>query len=173
MTTNNGNDVRILQDVDLRFEEARAHPTVRTFFWLLRCGDVLGRYVDSKMAKRSSNRTRLAVADCLLKHGEALPQRDVAADIFRTTQATAKVIDSLERDGLVERIPDPSDRRINKVRLTRRGVDNLREVFPEMLAMCDEAMSCLTETEIVQLQDLVYKVNKNLRQRIERDLSDE
>jgi DNA-binding MarR family transcriptional regulator len=42
--------------------------------------------------------------------------------VLRTTGGMTKIVDRLERSGLVARMPDPADRRGVLVRLTRRGV---------------------------------------------------
>ncbi|GAA2045100.1 MarR family winged helix-turn-helix transcriptional regulator [Catenulispora yoronensis] len=47
-------------------------------------------------------------------------------------QAAGKTIEGLERDGYVERVPDPDDARSKIIRLTARGVEVQRLAFRAM-----------------------------------------
>ena len=46
---------------------------------------------------------------------------ELAAAAQMTKQSMQELVDTLERDGFVERIPDPTDRRAKLIRLTARG----------------------------------------------------
>jgi DNA-binding MarR family transcriptional regulator len=51
-----------------------------------------------------------------------LSPKNLADRVVRTTGGMTKIIDRLQRAGLVERFPDPDDRRALLVGLTRKGV---------------------------------------------------
>ena len=52
-----------------------------------------------------------------------------------------RMLDTLEADGLVERLPDPGDRRTKQLRVTEQGEAALREIF----AIADELRGRLLE----------------------------
>lgn len=56
----------------------------------------------------------------LTVHGDR-GQNDLAADLGLSSSASTALIDRLEREGIAERYPHPSDRRRTLVRLTSRG----------------------------------------------------
>ncbi len=58
----------------------------------------------------------------------------LAADLGVTRQAVAQVVATLERDGYVQRIPDPGDARAKLVCLTPRGRAALRTMRASALA---------------------------------------
>ena len=51
-----------------------------------------------------------------------LSPKNLADTVVRTTGGMTKIIDRLQRAGLVERLPDPDDRRALLVGLTRKGI---------------------------------------------------
>ena len=58
----------------------------------------------------------------VIDHPPAGTRLTELAERARTSkQAMGQLVDALERAGYVERIPDPSDRRAKRVRLTERG----------------------------------------------------
>lgn len=60
------------------------------------------------------------------RYAENARVQDVSADIGITVGAASKVIDRLERDGLVKRRPNPGDRRSSLISLTSDGSGALR-----------------------------------------------
>ncbi|AKU92088.1 MarR family winged helix-turn-helix transcriptional regulator [Vulgatibacter incomptus] len=64
-----------------------------------------------------------------MAHTQLLPHLDLdgtkltelAARVGTSKQAVGELVDDLEEQGLLERIPDPSDRRAKRVRFTRAG----------------------------------------------------
>lgn len=56
----------------------------------------------------------------VLEQGRMAPSR-LAEHVVRTTGGMTKIVDRLERRGLVERVPDPADRRGVLVQLTEDG----------------------------------------------------
>lgn len=92
------------------------------------------------------------------RHGEHGRVQDVSADIGITVGAASKVVDRLERDGLVARRPHPGDRRSSLLALTPQGarafrsaVDARADVLARVLdgdaaAQALAAITALTET---------------------------
>lgn len=77
-------------------------------------------------------------------------------DALQLTGGTVSVrIDRLERDGIVERLPDPYDQRGVLVRLTEKGERLFDQVAPLHLANEDRLLSALTAQEREQLAALL------------------
>jgi DNA-binding MarR family transcriptional regulator len=74
-----------------------------------------------------------------LAGGDGLTQREVAERCFVTPATVTGVVDTLERDGLVERERSAEDRRVVRVRLTGEGRARLagtkREAMRQMSAI--------------------------------------
>lgn len=54
--------------------------------------------------------------------GDALSLREVADRLEVSSPAALKLVDTMERDGYVERVPAPGDRRVRAIRATARGL---------------------------------------------------
>ena len=50
-----------------------------------------------------------------------LTLRELARQLGMTSQGALKIVDDMEASGYLERVPDPSDGRAKRLRLTRRG----------------------------------------------------
>jgi DNA-binding MarR family transcriptional regulator len=68
------------------------------------------------------------------------------------------LIDTLERDDLVKRVPDPNDRRMMSVNLTTKGRALLEDIMPTHFRRMSEIMSPLSEVERKTLVRLLNKV---------------
>lgn len=83
------------------------------------------------------------------------------ADAAGVTRATMTgLVDTLERDGLVKREPDPNDRRMMSVRLTARGERFMQDFLPGHFKAIASIMATLTETERKTLVRLLTKVQQ-------------
>ncbi|HEO8422574.1 MarR family winged helix-turn-helix transcriptional regulator [Niallia sp. FSL W8-0635] len=68
------------------------------------------------------------------------------------------VVDKLEKKGLVERQPNPNDRRASNVVLTKEGRALFDEIFPKHVATISENLSFISNEEKVLLADLLKKI---------------
>lgn len=85
------------------------------------------------------------------------------ADAAGVTRATMTgLIDTLERDGYVVRAPDPSDRRMLLVRLTRKAENFLTRFLPVHFRGASEVMGALTESERKTLVRLLSKIQQQV-----------
>lgn len=85
------------------------------------------------------------------------------ADRAHVTRGTmTQFIDSLEKDGFVERRAEGSDRRSLTVNLTQKGSDLLQKVLPEHLTRLESVTEILNERERNDLQRLLEKLASGL-----------
>jgi DNA-binding MarR family transcriptional regulator len=87
---------------------------------------------------------------------------DIALDVGVTARTITTMVDALEREGLVERVPDPLDRRAISLVLTDAGeaaVPRLREALDEI---CAAVMAPLSQTTQEAMQEVLTRL-------IERD----
>ncbi|RBW68579.1 MarR family winged helix-turn-helix transcriptional regulator [Bacillus taeanensis] len=68
------------------------------------------------------------------------------------------VVDKLEKKGLVERQPNPNDRRASNVVLSEKGRALFDEIFPKHAAAVSENLSFVTNEEKEQLIALLKKI---------------
>lgn len=78
--------------------------------------------------------------------------------LMRTSGAVTNRLHRLEQDGLIRRVPDPSDRRGMLVELTAKGKQLVDRIAPVHVANERTMMSALTPAEQRRLADLLRKL---------------
>src|SRR5579872_1263740 len=82
--------------------------------------------------KHDLSEGRLGVMFRLFRVGEC-PLGDLADELDSTPRNITGLVDHLERDGLVERVPDTADRRSVRARLTPAGRERIESIWREGL----------------------------------------
>ncbi|MFF0902149.1 UNVERIFIED_CONTAM: MarR family transcriptional regulator [Kocuria sp. CPCC 205316] len=85
----------------------------------------------------------------------SLRVKDLADALRIAPRSATEVVDLLERKGLVERVPDPSDRRATLVALTPRGAALREQVREDRRRESDEYFSRLDPADRVELERLL------------------
>jgi DNA-binding MarR family transcriptional regulator len=102
-------------------------------------------------------------------HWAGAPYRRSAGELARrvemTTGAMTSRLDALEREGLVRRLRDPSDRRVVLVELTDKGLATHNELLDVQGAKEALLAEALTEREKEQLNALLRRVMITLEDR--------
>jgi DNA-binding MarR family transcriptional regulator len=132
------------------------------FLHVLRAGDEAFHGCDEYMAAHNLSQGRFTVLMLLMDKGGEVPHTSTPAglaDLAGVARATMTgLIDTLEKDGLVRREPDPVDRRMMSVSLTQRGRDVLRQVLPEHFQRMAALMRPLSIPERKTLVHLLSKI---------------
>jgi DNA-binding MarR family transcriptional regulator len=77
--------------------------------------------------------------------------------------AMTYLLDDLERGGLVERRPDPADRRARQVVVTTSGTEALQRFRELLTAAEDRLLSGLDQTDATNLRDLLGRVARSVQ----------
>lgn len=88
----------------------------------------------------------------------AMTPTDLHEGLMLSSGAMTSRLDSLERKGLIERVPSPNDRRSTLVRLTPAGLALIDKLLPLHVANEQQAMAALTQKEQAQLDGLLAKL---------------
>ena len=102
-------------------------------------------------------RQALAVLDGA---GEPLSPTEIARRLIVTTASVTSLLDTLERRGLVERRPDPADRRRLLVAITPPAQAMVRQYVPEVVALQDTVMSGIGEEDRQQLIAILTRIRE-------------
>ena len=78
---------------------------------------------------------------------EPLSPTTIAERLLVTTASTTSLLDTLERRGLLTRLPDPDDRRKLLVSLTEEGRQVVDDFLPEVVTLQTAVMAGLGEAE--------------------------
>jgi DNA-binding MarR family transcriptional regulator len=102
-------------------------------------------------------RQALAVLDGA---GEPLSPTEIARRLIVTTASVTSLLDTLERRGLVERRPDPADRRRLLVAITPPAQAMVRQYVPEVVALQGAVMSGIGEEDRQQLIAILTRIRE-------------
>ncbi|WP_406305203.1 MarR family transcriptional regulator [Streptomyces sp. NBC_00879] len=134
----------------------RTDPLTREVVELI--GTVVARYYteyEQAAAKHSLTGAQARVLGLLAL--EPLPMRQVAQTLKCEPSNITGIVDRLEARGLVERRPDPGDRRVKLAAPTEDGKDTARRLR-ESLDFAREPLAQLSEEERTVLRDLLKRM---------------
>ena len=92
-------------------------------------------------------------------NAEGASQRELAQHMRIEPPALVRHLDKLADEGLVERRPDPDDRRIVRVVVTEAGHARLRELHEVVQALDDEVRKILTKRDVEVLSRALSRIH--------------
>ena len=120
------------------------------------------RIVDAQLRDLGLAMSQLPVL-IVLKQGKPLPQAELAR-IARVEQSSmAQLLNRMERDGLIERVADPEDKRSRLVSATSLAFRRMQKGKAIMDATVTIALQGLSPAEIERLNELMGRINGNLQ----------
>ncbi len=133
------------------------------FMHLTRAGDEVWRVMSGHFSSHDITQGRFLVMMLLLetKGTDCLRPSSPAelADLASVSRATITgLLDTLERDGFVRRVPDPEDRRHMGVHLTAAGEAFMHALLPEHFQLINDLMGNLNVKERKTLVRLLNKI---------------
>ena len=91
-----------------------------------------------------------------------MSQGQLCQKILRSGSNVTTVVDNLERDGLVERERDDTDRRVQIVQLTERGRALVTAALPVHVSRITRVLSSLTKDEQRELGRICRKLGASI-----------
>ena len=98
-------------------------------------------------------------------------QTQLASALVLGRAATGSLVDQLEARGLVERVPDPDDRRVWLVENTKAGAEVATQVIEVDEQLRKQIRKGITKAERQQLADLLLKMSANAIESMEETKS--
>jgi DNA-binding MarR family transcriptional regulator len=108
---------------------------------------------------------RLGVLFRLYRCG-ATPLGDLAHDVDSTPRNITGLVDHLEKDGLVERVPDPDDRRSVRANLTEAGRIRIESIWKEGFEQQHAIAGGMSKEDLAQLRHLCLQLVENARKEL-------
>lgn len=125
------------------------------------------RLVDAPLRELGLSVSQLPVL-VTLKHVGALSQGELAR-IARVEQPSmAQLLSRMERDELVQRVPDPNDGRSRLITLSAQATRQLPKAKLVMDQVCNQALDGLSAEERTLLHGLLLRVEANLSQALDQ-----
>src|SRR6266436_10375185 len=108
------------------------HRALRIWLRLLTCTQLIERQVRSRLREQfSTTLPRFDPLAQLERRREGLKMNELSRLLMVTGGNVTAIVDQLEKEGLVERLDEPADRRAFRIRLTRNGERSFAEMAHE------------------------------------------
>jgi len=102
-----------------------------------------------------------------VKHAGKKPgiaQNAISKLLLVTTSNMTRMLDKLEQDGYVERVNQKGDRRVNLIKITKKGSDLLDTIWPHYKDKIDDLIGpSLSNPEKVHINRLLEKIKDVVR----------
>lgn len=91
----------------------------------------------------------------------SISQRELAHRMMITDSSAGRLIDRLQRDGMVNRVPSPTDRRVTLIELTEEGDKTISELYHVGVDFNDDIMEGISEEDIQVFQRVLEMMTRN------------
>jgi DNA-binding MarR family transcriptional regulator len=137
------------------------HRALRLWLRLLTCSQLIERHVRSRLRSRFGiTLPRFDLLSQLERHPQGLRMNELSRLLMVTGGNVTGVVDQLVKEGLVERVDEPSDRRAWRVKLTRAG----DKAFAEMARAHEEWVVALLSGVSRRDSDALLQLLARLKQ---------
>src|SRR3954465_8005744 len=138
------------------------HRALRIWLRLLTCTQMIERVVRSRLREQfGTTLPRFDLMAQLERHAEGLKMNELSRLLMVTGGNVTTIVDQLEKEGLVERLAEPGDRRAFCIRLTRAGGKAFAEMARAHEEWVIELLAGLTRKEHEELLKLLAKVKQH------------
>lgn len=93
---------------------------------------------------------------------DGVSQKELAARTSKDQPTTARILEKMQRKGLVARECDPSDGRASLVYLTPKGREIRDQVIPAADKALEKVLTGFSPDEVQELRDMLNRIYRNL-----------
>src|SRR6478752_9135458 len=111
------------------YRAGSSNPEIRLTIALVLAGRRWRSVLDEKFRPLNQSAARMEALAAIINSPSLSAQVDIAKRLRIEGPTMTRMLDTLEADGLVERLPDPADRRTKQLRVTSEGERVLEEIF--------------------------------------------
>ena len=138
------------------------HRALRIWLRLLTCTQLIERRVRTRLREDfATTLPRFDLMAQLERHPEGLKMGELSRLLMVTGGNVTAIVDQLEKEGLVERLDEPDDRRAFRIRLTRGGDKAFAEMARAHEGWVVEMLEGLSRKEHEELLKLLAKVKSS------------
>jgi MarR family transcriptional regulator for hemolysin len=152
-----------------RYRRGETPPRMWLTIRLVLAGRRWRALLDEQLRPTGQSAARMEAMSAILNEPGLRPQVDIARRLRIEGPTLTRMLDALEKDGMVERLPDPADRRTKQLRLTGHGEETLEDIFARADCLRARLLDGFTEAEL----DTVNRFLARLMERLDKGLKDD
>ena len=132
--------------------------------WIGKTAKMLFIFLSNRLVQRGVDLTaKQWILLDILHRGDGRPQNELALITERNKGTLVRLINTMEKQSMVKRVIDTSDKRVNRIYLTRIGKKKYARALPIINETYAELQQGLSASEIDQLIGTLSKVRDNIR----------
>ncbi len=123
--TRNGVGARISS---AHYQDSTTTPEIRLTIHMVLAARRWRSLLDERLRPIEQSSARMEALSAILNSPPLRPQVDIAKRLRIEGPTLTRMLDALEKDDLVERLPDPADRRTKQLKVTAEGERVLQDI---------------------------------------------
>jgi DNA-binding MarR family transcriptional regulator len=160
-------DTELKKKITILAQKSRENskiPVVRAYKAIFTTFDIIDSYVNLSLHDEEVSRAGRSILHILIENEGIMTATEISKHVWRSTFATIRVIDTLERNGYVTRHQrqNSGDRRKKMIVITKKGVALFEKTFKiTMETLCPRILEGLTAKEIAECYRILEHINSH------------
>jgi DNA-binding MarR family transcriptional regulator len=153
--------------IDLLADEIREQAKqlgADTFLSFVEVTNIIDRYLDILNTGLPASRPGFDILIVLILNGGTMTPTEISKSVLRSKHTVTRVVDTLEKQGLLRRLPLGVDRRVREVSITRKGIGLIKrhsiEIREKIIKQVFE--SSLDEKQMLELREIIKRLKQHL-----------
>ena len=151
---------------DFRFPDA---DRFTSWFLISQTWNAMFRVAEKELAKTGLTPEKARVLWLCADYPPPLTPAELSRFVFRKSHSTAGLLDRMETEGLISRVPKKKGHPFTEIQLTEKGRELVGPAKEATIRLISELMSPLTAEEVEQLQEPLRKLREHALARLHVD----
>ncbi|MGO8693789.1 MAG: MarR family winged helix-turn-helix transcriptional regulator [Rectinemataceae bacterium] len=88
-------------------------------------------------------------------------QNDIACRTYKDKTNITRILEVLERNGLIHRVQDGADKRISRVHLSDAGIEMMKNLIPSVRALNKQLRKGISDEELSVFRKIIERIHHN------------
>jgi len=116
-----------------------------------------------RLEAKASTRIQWIALYFLNEENKPISQKELASLMNIKDSSVARLVDRMERDGLIKRVENPKDKRVKFLELTNNGRNQIEALLPEGKYFSDLLLEGITNEELLTFYKVLDKMSINIK----------
>jgi len=135
--------------------------------WMGRTMKLVDTYITNQLIEHNIDLTKVQLVLLkILYSNDGQPQNDLALLTNRDKASLARLLDIVERKGLVVRVPSKEDKRIKLVHITKKGIEYYERARPLLREMISNIQEGMSDSDVRFMIDKLRHMQLNLEKSV-------
>ena len=133
------------------------------YFLTTRLSRELKKQFDEYLSEINLTASGWCVLMVIIENNESITQREIANILCLETPTVTRILDILQKNGFIERMSHPEDRRCFIIKLTKKGKDLKEKLYSYGECFMKGVTSFLSENEVNFFKDTLNKIYEKIK----------